>query len=249
MLRSALHALATHFTHWLRPTTRPPRRDSTTPLIMSSAKPLAPTKRNRGRPKRQQAADIEKELLALALQEFLQQGYGGASVSNIVRKAGMSKTTVYSRFASKEALFHAIIAQQIDKLSPAELLTDESGHHSLEEGLTNYANHMLSLSLKGELLGVNRLMYSESHRFPELGAAAAHRNRLGIKRIARFIRQCAAADDIPCRNPDGIAEIFIASIRGWYVTVLQSNRRVTAKQRQAWVEQCVSVLMASRSSW
>lgn len=217
---------------------------------MPSAKPSASTtKRSRGRPKRGEAGDIEKELLEIALQEFLQQGYGGASVSNIVRKAGMSKTTVYSRFESKEALFHAIIARQIEKLSPAELLAAESGPHTLEEGLNNYANHMLSMNLKGELLGVNRLMYSESHRFPELGVAAAHRHRLGVKRIARFIRQCAKADGIPCNNPNGVADVFIASLRGWYVTVLQSNRRVTAKQRQAWVEQCIRILLASRSGW
>ena len=209
----------------------------------------APPKRSRGRPKLDQTADIEKELLAVALQEFLQEGYGGASVSKIVRNAGMSKTTVYSRFASKEALFHAIIAQQIEKLAPAELLGAKLGYYTLEEGLKNYANHMLSFNLKGELLGVNRLIASESHRFPEVGVAAANRSRLGIKRIAEFIHQCAEADGIPCKDPQSVAEVFISSLRGWYITVMQSNRKVTAKQRQEWVERCIHVLLSSRSNW
>lgn len=217
---------------------------------MSATKP-SPTlsKRGRGRPKRNQAADIENELLQIALEEFLEFGYGGASMSNIVRKAGVSKTTMYSRFASKEALFHAIMTRQIEVLSPGDLLTPQNGRYLLEEGLTNYANQMLSHNLKGELLGVNRLMYSETHRFPELGAAATQRSRAGVKRVAQFIRQCADAEGIPCQNPEGAAEVFIASLRGWFVTALQSNRRVSAKQREAWVTQCVRLLLASRSIW
>lgn len=217
---------------------------------MSASTPSATlNKRGRGRPKRSQAADIEKELLQIALEEFLECGYGGASMSNIVRKAGISKTTMYSRFASKEELFHAIIARQIEILSPGDLLTPPDGRYTLEEGLTNYAQQMLSHNLKGELLGVNRLMYSEAHRFPELGAAATHRNRSGIQRVARFIRQCADADGIPCQNPEAVAEMFLASLRGWYVTALQSNRRVTARQREAWAAQTVRMLLASRSIW
>lgn len=205
--------------------------------------------RSRGRPRPEDVADIGSKLLQVALKEFLQHGYGGTSMTKIVKAAKGSKTTLYSRFASKEELFRAIIREQIDYLAPSAWLRSDGGPLDLEQGLNSYANHMLQLSLQGDLLGVNRLIYSESHRFPELGAAAAEKTELGIKRIAGFIRDCAVADGIPCKDPDGVAEVFILMIRGWYVNVMLTNRDVPATQRQDWVKRAVHTLLAARKDW
>ncbi len=129
-------------------------------------------------------------LLAVALREFLAHGYGGTSMSKIVKVAGVSKTTLYSRFASKEELFRAIIHAQIDLLSPSTSLQADTARPDLERGLKSYANHMLELGLQGDFLGVNRLIYSESHRFAELGAAAVERTELGVKHIRFHPRLC-----------------------------------------------------------
>lgn len=217
--------------------------------MTQSGKPNIQSKRRRGRPTVDEVADIEKLLLDIALQEFLEHGYGGASISRMVRKAGISKTTLYSRFASKEAMFHAIVERQIERLSPARLLGSAGEPIGLEEGLRRYACHMLDESMKGELLGVNRLMYGESHRFPELGKAAAMRTRLGITRIAAFIDDCAQRDGVSCKDSQAVAELFILAIRGWYIDAMVSRRRVTAKQRAAWVDRALHVMMSSHSNW
>ena len=205
--------------------------------------------RSRGRPRLEDIAAIESRLLDAALQAFLQYGYGGASMTQIVKAAGVSKTTLYSRFSSKEQLFRAIIFQQIDALSPSELLSAYTDPPDLVQGLKSFANHMLAQSLQGGLLGVNRLMYSESHRFPELGASAAERTALGIKRISSFIRHCAAADGIACRDPDGVAEAFILMNRGWYVNILLTNSEVSVAEREQWVERAVHILLSARADW
>lgn len=203
----------------------------------------------RGRPTLEDAADIEHRLLGIALDEFLQHGYGGTSMARIVQVAGVSKTTLYSRYPSKEDLFRAIIYAQINRLDPSASLRSQSGPLDLEQGLNSFANHMLQTNLQGELLGVNRLIYSESHRFPELGAAAAERTALGIKRIAGFIRECARKDGMPCNDPDAVAEAFILMIRGWYVNVMLTNREVSARQRVSWVKRAVHTLLAARADW
>ena len=204
---------------------------------------------SRGRPRREDVVKIENKLLDVALREFLEHGYGGASLTRMVKQAGVSKTTLYSRFASKQDLFHTIMQKQIERLSPATLLASRRGKLDLEQGLKSYANHMLELSLEGELLGVNRLMYSESHRFPELGAAAAERTRLGIQRISDFIRDCAAQDNTPCKDPQSVAEVFILMIRGWYINVLLTNRTVSAQERRQWVDRAVNVLQSATEDW
>src|SRR3546814_2346053 len=95
---------------------------------------------------------------------------------------------------------------------------------------------MLSLSLEGQLLEVNRLVSSESQRFPELGAAAAERTALGIKRIAAFFRECAAFDVVPCKDDAAPAEVFLLMLRGWHVTVMLPNVPVSVVQPERWVQ-------------
>jgi len=205
--------------------------------------------RSRGRPTQEDAASNEQRLLSIALREFLRHGYGGTSMSQIVKAAQVSKTTLYSRYASKDALFRAIVQQQIGEMAPESALHVGARQPDLKQGLIAYANRMLELSLQGDMLEVNRLIFSESARFPELGAAAGERTDLGIKRIAEFVRACAASDGIPCKNPQAVAEIFILMVRGWYVNVMLTNTTVTPSQRSAWVERAVNTLLSARHEW
>lgn len=220
-----------------------------TPLGPDTEAPAVKTGRTRGRPRPEEVALLESEMLEVALDEFLQHGYGGASLSRIVKNAGISKGTLYSRYASKAELFRAIVHTQVERLSPVTALQADGVALGLEEGLSAYADHMLATNLEGDLLGVNRLIYSESHRFPELGAAAAERTALGIKRIAHFIQVCAEADGLPCQDPRAIAEAFILMLRGWYVNVILTNSEVSVAQRQRWVRQAVHALVSGRADW
>ncbi|MCE7796574.1 TetR/AcrR family transcriptional regulator [Sphingobium sufflavum] len=191
---------------------------------------------------------IEAELLQGALNEFLKTGYGGTSIRQIVHALGVSKTTLYSRYPSKEALFRAIVTRQIERLAAHTTLEDE---HWPDVGiaLRTYANRTLEISLEGELREVNRLIYSESHRFPELGVAAAERTEMGIQQITRFIEICADRDKMPVRNARGVAEAFIFMLRGWYVNILLTGQPVSAAHREAWVERVVLALVSGRAEW
>ena len=209
----------------------------------------AAPRRPRGRPKLHDIAAIDRLLIDVALREFLKSGYGATSMARIVKAAGISKTTLYSRFASKGELFRAIMRGQVDGLAERAEQSLHLSEIGLEAGLKSYANHMLKMSLEGDLLEVNRLIYSESSRFPELGLAAAERSQLGVGQVADFIRECAAADDIPCSDPVAIAEAFIFMLRGWYVDVMLTNRPVSAAVRRKWVDRAVRSLIAGRKEW
>jgi AcrR family transcriptional regulator len=217
--------------------------------MTSTAQEVVELRRSRGRPKLEEIAVLESKLLAIALKEFLAHGYGATSIARIVKAAGISKTTLYSRFPSKERLFRAIMREQINRLATATGQLFRANKPELEVGLKAYANQMLELSLQGDLLEVNRLIYGEALRFPELGAAAAERTEMGIRRISKFIRECAFADGIPCKDPEAAAEAFIHMIRGWYVNVMLTNRKVRAARREKWVDRAVSALLSARSDW
>jgi TetR/AcrR family transcriptional repressor of mexJK operon len=205
--------------------------------------------RSRGRPKLEDVAEIQRKLFSVALKQFLKHGYGATSLNQIVKAAAVSKTTLYSRYESKEQLFHALVHEQVNSLAASGTANPLADQPSLESGLKAYANRMLEVSLQGDLLEVNRLIYSESGRFPELGAAATERTELGIEQIAEFIRQRAATDRVRCGDPRGVAEAFILMIRGWYVDVTLTNRKVSVAKRQQFVDRAVHTLLSARADW
>ena len=220
------------------------------PSAASADKPSRKVpKRTAGRPKLTDVAQIEQRLLSVALRAFIEHGYGASSLTQIVKAAGVSKTTLYSRYASKEQLFHAIMREEIKRIDGAAVLKPRGPRLDLAEGLKAYANYMLELNLQGDLLAVNRLIASESHRFPELAAATAERAELGINRISSFIDDCARADGIACKDAAAVAETFICMLRGWHMSVMLANRKVSAAQRQRWVERAVHTLLSARADW
>ena len=190
-------------------------------------------------------AAIDQHITSAALQEFMKNGYGATSLAQIVRAAGISKTTLYARFPVKAALFRAIMHEQIDASGPATILRPSASPNAIHDGLLLFACRMLEASLSGHLLALNRLICSESHRFPELGAAAAEKSRLGIHRVSLFISDCAAARRIACTNADDVAEAFIHMLRGWYMHVMLSNQKVSKREREAFAKRAVLSLFPS----
>ncbi|MCG8314526.1 MAG: TetR/AcrR family transcriptional regulator [Pseudomonadales bacterium] len=217
--------------------------------MSNTAKTKPQTIKSAGRPTVEKALEIETKLLRVALAEFLEYGYGDASLTRIVKNASVSKTTLYSRYSSKEELFRAIIYQQINLVNPGAYLPMNASSLNLEDGLKSYANNMLSLNLQGEMLGVNRLIYSEFNRFPELGAAAAERTRMGVERITRFIKSCTEADGSTCNDPAAAAETFIYMIKGWYIDVMLTHQTITPAMQKQWVERTVHSLVAASIDW
>lgn len=208
-----------------------------------------PPKTRAGRPKQEDVARIEARLLSAALAEFTTHGYGAASLNRVVRTAGVSKTTLYSRYPSKEQLFRAIMHAEIQRLDAATVLKPDGRRPALAVGLRAYANHMLALNLRGDLLAVNRLISSEAHRFPELAAASAERAELGIKRISAFVQECAVAEGVPCKDPASVAEVFIFMLRGWHANATLTNQKVSTARREKWVDRAVRTLISARADW
>lgn len=214
----------------------------TTPNDTRYKKPSV-VRRPPGRPKLEDVAEIESRLLRAALDEFLKCGYAGASIRSIANAAELSRTTLLSRYPSKEDLFGAIMTRQVERMDAITSLRSPNGRVDLRQGLEAYANRALEFSLEGDLLDVNRLICSESHRFPELGEGAGRSTQLGIDQIAAFIRQCIDTDGIDCPDPTGLAESFILMVRGWYLNVMITNRAVSVTERKRWVERAVGSLI------
>lgn len=107
-------------------------------------------------------------LLDTAAEVFLEQGFEGASVGEIARRAKASKQTIYLRYPSKAELLQAVVQRRADlnyrRLS--SLLIFEA---KPREALTVFGAGLLDIVLDQNAMGILRLVYMESCRFPELG--------------------------------------------------------------------------------
>ena len=205
--------------------------------------------RPRGRPKADDVKELEARLILAARRTFVANGYGATSIAAVARAARVSKNTLYARFPSKADLFRAIIDEQIAKVAFGPQEGARRGDKSLDGVLRRYAEHMLRASLGGEILQVNRLIYSEAGRFPELGEAAHGRMQVGVRQVAEHIRAFAVRDAVPCRDPDAAAEVLILMLKGWYGDVMLTSRDVGGPEIRDVVDRVVRLFMAGRASW
>ncbi|MCU1388125.1 MAG: putative transcriptional regulator, TetR family [Ilumatobacteraceae bacterium] len=124
----------------------------------------------RGRPTHEQSARLEHRLRTAAVNEFLEYGFEGTSIEAIARAAGITKRTVYSRYADKRALFAEVIPWALARRytnEPPDAPTDD-----VAEALTNIARSALRRALDPEMIRLARLGMIESSKFPEVATSA-----------------------------------------------------------------------------
>lgn len=92
---------------------------------------MAITKRTAGRPTREQAQHIDDIILSGARDAFCSQGIEGTSMEEIALSVGVSKHTIYRRYAGKMALLDAVVTRDLDRLNQA-MLDHAAGSNPLE---------------------------------------------------------------------------------------------------------------------
>lgn len=74
------------------------------------------------------------KILAAAVTEFAARGYAGARVDRIASRAGANKRMIYHHFGGKQAVFKAVLADQLTMASTTENLVRLWMHEALERG-------------------------------------------------------------------------------------------------------------------
>ncbi len=109
-----------------------------------------------------------QELLAAALDLFVERGYAGTRLDDVASLAGVSKGTLYLYFENKEELFKAVVRENI-----VAALVDAEDMIAGYEGHSSELLRMLVLSWwnrigQTKLSGISKLMMAESGNFPDV---------------------------------------------------------------------------------
>ncbi len=123
------------------------------------------------RAKRQRRKEARpSELLAAALELFVEKGFAATRAEEVAKRAGVSKGTLFLYFASKEELFKAVVRENISGRFGEWRARIENFEGSsadlLRMCILGWWEHIGSTKISG----ISKLMMSEAGNFPELAA-------------------------------------------------------------------------------
>ncbi|SFC23477.1 TetR/AcrR family transcriptional regulator [Tropicimonas isoalkanivorans] len=162
------------------------------------------------KPRRAAGEDPAKreQILAGAEVVFSRLGFDAASMNDITREAGVSKSTIYVYFANKEELFEALVSLQRDRIfGKATQLLELPG--SPREILTRYGMFVAKLLCSERVIRAHRIVIGVTERKPQLGRRFFQGGRQQALRVlGAFLKDQVARGTMEIEDIDLAASQF-----------------------------------------
>ena len=139
---------------------------------MSSERAVRP--RRRGRPGGLEGAD----LLSVAREILLREGYAATTMDAIASAARISKQTLYRSHASKQELFTAVVTDWVDRGQNAMRLDLDRlrSAEDIEQALLDLAGSLHAAVLSPPVVQMRSLVIAEAERFPDIATEYVRRS-------------------------------------------------------------------------
>lgn len=154
-----------------------------------------------------------QELLAAAIDLFVERGFASTRLEDVARRAGVSKGTLYLYFENKEELFKAVVRTNIvPVIGDAELSVAEFEGHSAEL-LRSVVMLWWDRIGAGKVSGILKLVMAESGNFPELAAFYQTEviNRV-IRMFSSILERGVARGEFRAGNVSQLTQVLIAPL-------------------------------------
>jgi AcrR family transcriptional regulator len=184
-------------------------------------------------------------LLQAATDVFLEHGFEAASLDDVIRRAGGSRSMIYEQFDDKEGLFAAIIAKLCDSIT-APLTKALSAQQPPAHVLTDFAMTFLDRLMEPAGLALYRVVIAESRRFPKLGSRVfAVGPEAAAEQLTSYLHRATRRGELHLRNPGLAARIFLEMIKGDLHTraLFGARRRPSQKEIRACVRTAVTTFL------
>jgi AcrR family transcriptional regulator len=133
----------------------------------ATAKKPAPRRPRSPRWRRRKDARPE-EIVAAALEVFVERGFAASKLEDVARRAGVTKGTIYLYFENKEALFKAVVRETIVPVIAKGEAVAQAFTGSARELFEKLVREYWRLVGETALAGIPKLMMAEAGNFPEL---------------------------------------------------------------------------------
>jgi AcrR family transcriptional regulator len=181
-----------------------------------------------------------KEILQAARRIFASLGYAAASVEDIAKEAGMAKGTVYLYFKSKEEVFVAVLASQLESLTN-QTIEGMSAAETFDERLTVFLNLRLAYLRNNE--DFLRIYMAE---FDGCGSRSTLISELvdrlywrGIDSIRQCVEQAIARDELRPVHAEAAAVAIYDIAKGFVLRHLRGRTHLPPEEDLAFTHSLI----------
>ena len=182
-------------------------------------------------------------ILDAASQVFQQEGYDAASMDRIAEVAKASKRTVYNHFASKDALFKAVMARFMGEVSALKQVA-YAADQPLEAQLAQFAEAKLRMVDDPTWMGLFRVGLGVLIRDPVLARDSITQAQTGEDHLVRWLEAATADGRLDVDQPAQAAEVFWAMISGAFLWPHLLQGPMAAAKRDALLEELIQTFLA-----
>jgi TetR/AcrR family transcriptional regulator, mexJK operon transcriptional repressor len=205
-------------------------------------------KPRRGRPSLAQASAIDRTIVQVAQDLFLASGFDQVSMEQVAAAAGVSKGTLYARYASKDVLFAVVIKAAISRWSAEAAIEDGLLTDDIEQRLRHHARTIARFLHRPDVVAMQRLLMAVSPRFPKLAETMHDRGyRYIVDLIVNDIVEAEQARGRIPRDPEGVAHMLVAGLTGYQMQVSDQSRGGVPPL--SFADRLVDIAIAGRSAW
>lgn len=153
------------------------------------------------------------EIIEAAFELFAERGFSATRMDEIAHKAGISKGSLYNYFTSKEAIFEAVVTEDIiptiDQVEQEIVSADENP----EETIRNMIHRLMTYTQGTRLEIIPKLIVSESGNFPDLTTFFVHQVIKRTRNIITTVIQngIELGEFIDC-DPEITARLLLAPV-------------------------------------
>lgn len=177
-----------------------------------------------GRPTREQAKARVAELLDCAFEHFLDKGFDATTIDAIAADVSMTKRTVYSRYPDKTALFREALRRGAEKYAVNQATIEATRGETLEQTLINLGMLRISLAATPQGMKLQRLINTESYRFPDIFRTYYDVSALPSMRfLAKLLEAETEAGRLAVDDTMLAANIFMSMVASGPVRLLLSG--------------------------
>lgn len=186
------------------------------------------------------------KILAAAKAVFLEHGYSATSMDMVAQAARVSKTTLYTRFPSKETLFSATIGAECERRG-MRFHPEEFAGLGIEESLVRIGRRFVDLIWSEDALRVYQLVVGDANRFPEVArlyyAAGPTRAQASL---AAFMECAQAQGALPRGDSLFAARLLLSMLQSvhWFELTLGIGTAPPPAERDAFVRRVVRAYLA-----
>lgn len=167
-----------------------------------------------------ESAAIDERIKAGALDLFLEKGFDEVHMETIAASAGITKRTLYLRYANKDELFRDVLGWALVQWNEfnLDISVNIDQQLTLEQKLVRAAQILLGRELNIKVVQLSRIAISQRNRVPDLLAPSENDHSMSwsprLQAISNVLIQHRDAGEIAVENPELISELFISLIIG-----------------------------------